>query len=91
MLRNTHRYTNCPIPAIIYIQNNAACGALISLACDSIYMNPSATIGAAAVVDQTGEVQAEKYQPYMRGKMRATAEANGPIPLLQREWSIQVL
>ena len=50
---------NCPIPTIIYIQNNAAsAGALISLACDSIYMNPSATIGAAAVVDQSGQVQA---------------------------------
>ena len=74
---------NCPIPAIIYIQNNAAsAGALISLACDSIYMNPSATIGAAAVVDQTGEVQAEKYQSYMRGKMRATAEANGRNPAI---------
>ena len=74
---------NCPIPVIIYIQNNAAsAGALISLACDSIYMNPSATIGAAAVVDQTGEVQAEKYQSYMRGKMRATAEANGRNPAI---------
>ena len=72
---------NCPIPTIIYIQNNAAsAGALISLACDSIYMNPSATIGAAAVVDQSGQVQAEKYQSYMRGKMRATAEANGRNP-----------
>ena len=45
-------------------------------------MNPSATIGAAAVVDQTGEVQAEKYQSYMRGKMRATAEANGRNPAI---------
>ena len=74
---------NCPIPVLIYIQNNAAsAGALISLACDSIYMNPSATIGAAAVVDQIGQVQPEKYQSYMRGKMRATAEANGRNPAI---------
>ena len=79
---------NCPIPVISYIQNNAAsAGALISLACDSIYMNPSATIGAAAVVDQTGEVQAEKSQSYMRGTMRATAEANGRNPVIAEEWS----
>lgn len=39
------------IPTIVYIRNNAAsAGALISIACDSIYMNEGSTIGAAAVV-----------------------------------------
>ena len=66
MLMTYAQTLNCPIPVIIYIQNNAAsAGALISLACDSIYMNPSATIGAAAVGDQMGS-STEKYQSYMR-------------------------
>src|SRR5687768_8236110 len=35
------------IPTIVFIRNNAAsAGALISIACDSIYMRPGATIGA---------------------------------------------
>ena len=71
----------CPIPAMVYININAAsAGALISIACDSIYMNPAATIGAATIVDAQGEVQADKYQSYMRAMMRATAEATGRDP-----------
>lgn len=62
------------IPVIVFIENNAAsAGALISIACDSIYMSPGSTIGAATVVDQDGNVAAEKYQSFFRGKMRATA------------------
>ena len=71
----------CPTPTMVYININAAsAGALISIACDSIYMNPAATIGAATVVDAQGEVQADKYQSYMRAMMRATAEATGRDP-----------
>lgn len=69
------------IPTCIYIDINAAsAGALISIACDSIYMNPAATIGAATVVNGQGEVQPDKYQSYMRAMMRATAEATGRDP-----------
>lgn len=69
------------IPVIVYITNNAAsAGALIALACDSIYMHPIAKIGAASVVDQSGNVMPDKYQSYMRGMMRATAEANNRNP-----------
>lgn len=71
------------IPTIVYIQNNAAsAGALISIACDSIYMTPGSTIGAASVVNQEGEIMPEKYQSYMRKKMRATAEETGRNPLI---------
>lgn len=67
---------NTKITTIAFIRNNAAsAGALISIACDSIYMKTGSTIGAASVVNQTGEVMPEKYQSYMRNKMRATAEA----------------
>lgn len=69
------------IPVYVLIKNNAAsAGALISLACDSIYMQPGSTIGAATVVDQSGTPVPDKYQSYMRSKMRATAEENGRNP-----------
>lgn len=69
------------IPVYAYIDNNAAsAGALISIACDSIYMHSGSSIGAATVVDQTGEVQPDKYQSYMRSLMRTTAETRGRRP-----------
>ena len=68
-------------PVYAYIDNNAAsAGALISIACDSIYMHSGSSIGAATVVDQTGAVQPDKYQSYMRSLMRTTAEARGRRP-----------
>jgi membrane-bound serine protease (ClpP class) len=70
-----------PIPVIVFINHNAAsAGALIAIACDSIYMTQGSTIGAATVVDQSGEVVADKYQSYMRAMMRSTAEATGRDP-----------
>ena len=66
------------IPVYVFIDNNApSAGALISIACDSIYMRPGGSIGAATVVNQTGEAMPDKYQSYMRSTMRATAEAKG--------------
>jgi len=66
------------IPVYVFIDNNAAsAGALISVACDSIYMRPGGSIGAATVVNQTGQAMPDKYQSYMRSTMRATAEAHG--------------
>lgn len=72
---------NSPIPVWVFIDNNAAsAGALISIACDSIYMRKGANIGAATVVNQTGEAMPDKYQSYMRSTMRSTAEAKGRNP-----------
>ena len=72
---------NSKIPVYILIDNNAAsAGALISIACDSIYMVSGANIGAATVVNQTGEAMPDKYQSYMRSMMRSTAEAKGRDP-----------
>jgi membrane-bound serine protease (ClpP class) len=69
---------NSDIPFWVFIDNNAAsAGALISIACDSIYMRPGGNIGAATVVNQTGEQQPDKFQSYMRSTMRSTAEAKG--------------
>ncbi|MCL1850763.1 MAG: nodulation protein NfeD [Bacteroidetes bacterium] len=69
------------MPVFVFIDKNAAsAGALISIACDSIYMSQGASIGAASVVNQTGEVMPDKYQSYMRSMMRATAITNGRDP-----------
>lgn len=69
---------NFPRQVIAFIDNNAAsAGALIALACDSIYMRPGASIGAATVVNQNAEAMPDKYQSYMRAMMRATAESHG--------------
>jgi len=70
------------IPTVAFIDKNAAsAGALISYAADRIVMVPGASIGAATVVEGAGGAAApDKYQSYMRGLMRATAEANGRNP-----------
>lgn len=74
---------NYPRPTVAFIDNNAAsAGALISIACDSIYMRRGASIGAATVVDGEGKQMPDKYQSYMRSMMRSTAEANGRNPLI---------
>ena len=72
---------NSNIPVFVLIQNNAAsAGAFISIACDSIFMQPGSVMGAATVVNQNGEVVPDKYQSFMRTKMRATAEQKGRNP-----------
>ena len=68
-------------PVVAYINMQAAsAGALISIACDSIYMKTGSSIGAATVVDQNGNVMPDKYQSFMRGMMRSTAQATGRDP-----------
>ena len=72
------RILNSDIPVHVFIDNNAAsAGALISIACKKIFMRPGANIGAATVVNQTGDEMPDKYQSYMRATIRATAEAHG--------------
>ena len=71
------------IPVISFVNMQAAsAGALISIACDSIYMKTGSSIGAATVVDQTGNVMPDKYQSFMRGMMRSTAQATGRDPMI---------
>ncbi len=69
---------NYPGTTIAFINNNAAsAGALIAIACDSIYMQKGASMGAATVVNQNAEAMPDKYQSYMRSIMRSTAESHG--------------
>ncbi|TSA51377.1 MAG: nodulation protein NfeD [Sphingobacteriales bacterium] len=73
LIRN--RILKSKIPVYVLVDGNAAsAGALISIACNKIFMKPGSTIGAASVVNETGEIMPDKYQSYMRGMMRATAE-----------------
>ncbi len=70
-------------PLYVWINKDAAsAGALISIACDSIYMAPGASIGAATVVTEQGEEAPDKYQSYMRATMRTTAEQTGRDPAI---------
>jgi membrane-bound serine protease (ClpP class) len=68
-------------PIWVFVNSDAAsAGALISIACDSIYMSPGASIGAATVVEGDGKAAPDKYQSYMRSIMRSTAEENHRDP-----------
>ncbi|WP_304680684.1 nodulation protein NfeD [uncultured Duncaniella sp.] len=70
-----------PRPVVAFVDNNAAsAGALIALACDSVYMCSGSSMGAATVVNgNDGSAMPDKYQSYMRAMMRATAESHGKI------------
>ncbi|MCS6794720.1 MAG: NfeD family protein [Raineya sp.] len=70
-----------PIPVWAFINNNAySAGALIAIACDSIYMAEGANMGAVTPVDAEGKYAPEKYRAAIRAKMRASAEANRRNP-----------
>ena len=78
------RILNYDKPVWVFIDNNAAsAGALIAIACNKIYMREGANIGAATVVNQSGQAMPDKYQSYMRSMIRATAQAHGKDTLIQ--------
>ncbi|MCL2738788.1 MAG: ATP-dependent Clp protease proteolytic subunit [Bacteroidales bacterium] len=79
------------VPVIAFIDNQAAsAGALISIACDSIYMSAGATFGSATVVDGSGKTMSDKYQSFMRSMMRATAEAQGKKKVVRNGDTVEV-
>lgn len=68
----------CEKPTVAFVDVNAAsAGALIALACDSVFMAPGASMGSATVVNGQGEPMPQKYQSYMSTIMRSTAEHHG--------------
>ncbi len=68
----------CPIPTAAFVDHNAAsAGALIVLACDSAFMAPGSSLGAATVVNGEGEPMPPKYQNYWSSVMRSTAAGHG--------------
>lgn len=83
----SHALMRTPLTTVAFIDNNAAsAGALIALSCDSIYMAPTARMGAASVVSgETGELAPEKYQSYMRAIMATAATAHGRNPRIAQK------
>lgn len=74
---------NSKVPTIAFVDKSAiSAGALITLACDSIFMATGSSIGAATAVDLEGKKASEKVISYMRAQMRATAEAKNRRPEL---------
>ncbi|MDR0421126.1 MAG: ATP-dependent Clp protease proteolytic subunit [Prevotellaceae bacterium] len=85
------RILNCTIPVLVFINNQAAsAGALIAIACDSIYMHAGGSIGAATVVDRTGGVLPDKYQSFMRSMMRSTAQTHGKKTVTRNGKTVEV-
>jgi membrane-bound serine protease (ClpP class) len=74
------------VKTIAYVTDKAiSAGALIALACQSIYMKPHTTIGDCApiIYDSSGpQMLGEKFQSPLRAKFRALAKKNGYPPLL---------
>jgi membrane-bound serine protease (ClpP class) len=69
---------NTDIKTIAFINKRAiSAGALISLSCNQIGMVPGSSMGAATVVDGSGQKASEKVISYFRAEMGATAEKNG--------------
>ncbi len=72
---------NAGITTVAFIDKRAiSAGALISIACEKIFMVPGGTIGAVTPVTQEGQKVPEKFVSYMRSEMRATAESRGRDP-----------
>src|SRR5918993_680732 len=72
------------VPTIAFVDRTAfSAGALIAIACETIYMTPGAVLGAATPVDgATGETATEKVVSAVRTTFKATAEARGRDPLV---------
>nr|WP_238941777.1 nodulation protein NfeD [Bacillus sp. REN10] len=69
------------IRTVAFINNQAlSAGAYIALHADAIYMTPHAQIGAAAIIDQEGNMADKKAQSYWRSAMKSAAEQQGLDP-----------
>lgn len=71
-----------PIHTVAFVKGRAiSAGSYIALNADEIYMDRGSSIGAAAIVDLTGEpVQDPKTLSYWVSEMRSAAQASGRNP-----------
>lgn len=71
-----------PIPTVAFIKGRAiSAGSYIAINADEIYMDKGSSIGAAAVVNLSGEpVQDPKTLSYWVSEMRSAAQASGRNP-----------
>lgn len=76
------RIREAKVPTVAYVSGKAAsAGAYLSLNAGGIVMSPGSTIGAAMMVDQTGNaVESPKEVGHWRSEMISAAELNGRNP-----------
>ena len=79
MIEIRDHIVNSEVMTISWVNPRAiSAGALIAMSCDSLFMDPGATIGAATpVVGDTGNKASEKVVSYTRTEFRGTAERKG--------------
>lgn len=69
------------VETIAYINQDAlSAGAFLALYNDEIYMHPNGRMGAAQVIDQTGNAAADKANSAWLSSMRSAAESSGRDP-----------
>lgn len=69
------------VPTTAYIVNEAlSAGSYIALNSDTIYMNPSATMGASGVITGDGNAADQKAQSAWIAAMKSAAESKGRDP-----------
>jgi len=77
------------IRKIAYINSEAlSAGAYLALHTDEIYMSPGGTIGAAAVIDSSGNTADEKANSAWKAKMKNAAELTGKNLYLLKQWQM---
>jgi membrane-bound serine protease (ClpP class) len=64
------------IPTVAYVQKAISAGAVVSIACKSVYMVEGSNIGSALPVDLAGKPGGRKVISTVRGKMKSLAEKN---------------
>lgn len=73
---------NTKLKTIAFINHDAlSAGSYIALNMDEIYMVPTGTMGAAAVITQDGNAADQKSQSYWLAAMKSAAEKNGRDPI----------
>jgi membrane-bound serine protease (ClpP class) len=76
------RFRGTLIPTIAFVNSQAlSAGAYLALYADEIYMTPSATMGAAAVITGDGNAADDKAQSYWLQEMENAADNNGRDPV----------
>lgn len=72
---------NTPIETVAFVNTKAhSAGAYISLHADRIYMTPDATMGAAAIIQSSGNDASKKANSAWIAQMRSAAELHGRDP-----------
>lgn len=70
-----------PLDIYVYVNDRAlSAGAFLALYADEIYMTPDATMGAAAVIDQSGNAADEKARSAWAASMQNAAEHSDRDP-----------